>query len=470
MKPNLEKATFIASVIAWLRGIKKSTVLNEYNARETFDDEIWLQSPNEETLSIKSFEDEHAFVMGVRHELPDNAGRKWRTECVYRQVDGNAYLRVRGQCVATQATAEVITPLKPHFITQSLEENWAAPDGLFTTGPEPIELRNDEHEIAQSVLQGDATHFLPCIYVSRDNRNQLPLDVGYLSRKLAGICHVVTEPNRSFSFDLMALAEQRNPYGGAVGIILPNGQEIARFFKRRDDFNGNQMADACINRANTLISGFAPKHGWEWQQLQEAQSRKLRETALAGNSEALTEYIEHFDTELQAKDEQIENLKLMLELERQNNTPTYTDSESLVPPELAKCIGDEIYEGEFSDRLRHYLICATNESCPSIHERTKLFIEKYLQTTNFTGRSSGVIAQIKRASRDGSSILQNLGPLLTDLGFTKSYGGKHIKFSAPTILFGLANETFPSTPSDSQRGGKNRGADIIRNFGLSDLK
>lgn len=218
------------------------------------------------------------------------------------------------------------------------------------------------------------------------------------------------------------------------------------------------------------MSSLAAMHGWEWQNIQEAQSRLLRERVTEQSSEELEGYIEIFDSEIQAKDEQIQNLKQLLELSKAQSSQHSVDTSDLVPPELAKKIGRQLYDGEFSDRLRNFLILCQRGALDEVDNRTNELITRYLQDTEFTGRSVSLSSQIKSACRDGKQMPKQLGAIMQGLGFLKSQDGKHLKYSPPKDLFGLQTEILPSTPSDSQRGGKNRGAEVIRGFGIGDLK
>lgn len=467
---DIDKAAFAAAAIAWIRGIKKSKVLEQADAKELYDDDVWLETTEGETLSFKTFEQGQTSVFGVRLEIPDERGLRWRTECVYSNFGNEAYLRVRGQCVAIDGAAQVSTPLKPYFITQSINDEWAALDGNFKTASKPHYLRDEDVDIASSILSGSATKFLPSIYVSRGNRNQLPFDAEYLARKLAGMCHVVVEPDRSFSFDLMQQTEGRNPYGGAVGLFSPSGREVGRFFRRAGDNTGSQLAGTCVEQVNHFMSSLAASKAWEWQQLQEGQSRHLREQVAAHSSDHLDEYINAFDAEIQAKNERIENLENLLQLSRHKSLAESAERSDLLPPNLVSKIGPELYEGEFSDRLRAYLTMSVQSDSTQADERTKIFIEKFLGATETSGRANSLISQIKTASKDGKETPKRLGALLLSFGFTKSHDGKHLKFSPPNDFFGLQTEVLPSTPSDSQRGGKNRGQEVIRHFGLNDLR
>lgn len=470
VKTGISKATFVASVIAWLRGINRSQILDSADAHESFDDEVWLETAEGETLSLKIYEHKQMAVFGSRLEISDDWGRKWRTECVLTDFGETAFLRVRGQCVAVDATAVVIPPKKPHFIRQAIEDGWCVPDGCFTPALSEIAFDSTSLDAATKIVMGGASNFLPILYVSRGNQGHLPFKATNLAKELAGVCHVVVEPSRAFSFELMERTKRRNPYGGAVALFTPDGREVFKFFKKYDDRAGTNLAKACLQRTNEFVSSQAAQKAWEWQDLQEAQSRRLREAVTNANSEGLEEYMAAFDTELAAKEEKIQNLeaRLLIETARANSETQNTDD--LFPTDLKTQIGPELYDGEFTDRLRSFL--SNSLDAPSVprNARTDEFVRRLLKKLEFSGRSQSLISQIKSACRDGNQMPKQLGSILSGFGFAKSNEGPHLKFQPPKELFGLQTEVLPSTPSDSQRAGKNRGAEVIRSFGLNELK
>tara|TARA_R110001583_G_scaffold195496_1_gene374319 strand:+ start:42413 stop:43864 length:1452 start_codon:yes stop_codon:yes gene_type:complete len=469
-RPDIDKARFTAAAIAWIRGIKASRVLEEFDAKELYYDDAWLETNAGEALALKSYEHNSISAFGVRIEIPDHMGRKWRTECVYSRFADAAFLRIRGQCFAIEQHAVLETPKKPYFISQSIEDNWTASDGKLQIQSNPHYLQTNELSLAQAILTGHATEFLPCIYVSRNNDNSLPLDPNRLAKKIAGLGHIVVEPDRGFSFELMNASNRENPYAGAIGIFAPSGKQLSRLFRKADDRSGYKLETLCIFSVNSFMSGLAAKRGWEWQQIQEEQSRLLRGQISSESTDSFDEYIDYVDAELQAKDEQIENLKTLLEIAKASSSTETIDSSDLLPIALAKVIGRELYDGEFSDRLRFIIKKMAALQNLDVDERTSGFAQEFVKSTNFTGRAASLIAQIKAASKDGNEMPKKLGALLSAMGYSKTQEGKHLKFKAPGDLFGMADEVLPSTPSDSQRGGKNRGGDIIRHLGLSNLR
>ncbi len=466
---TIEKAKFVASILAWVRGIQKSRVLDSTIEKDFYEDEVNLKAQNGETLSIKSYEANSTSVFGARHELPDNEGRIWRTEIVYTsQPDGQSYIRIKGQCVAKHANAHVITPKKPYIINQLIEDGWGYIDNKLRVEPNVKYLDEDDVGLAVEIISGSATYFLPTIYVSRDNKNNCLVDLPSLQRKFAGVCHIVVEPDRKFSFALMEAAKRRNPYGGAIGIFSPDGRELFRTLQ--PSRQSLMQAEESVNR---FLSSMAAKKGWEWQHLQEEQSKKLRTALLLNSKEDIDQYVEYFDSEMAAKNEEIENLQsqiLELQNELTNSVRSVDATCELLPEELKGKIGPELYAGEFSDRLKSIIDATSAQSDTSLHPRTKRFSEILSENTQYSGRASALIHQIKSSCKHGNEMPKLLGHLLSSFGYQRTNDGKHLKFIPPQDLFGLEIEVLPSTPSDSQRGGRNRGQDVIRSFGLKDLK
>ncbi|MEL7106958.1 MAG: hypothetical protein AAGM21_13625 [Pseudomonadota bacterium] len=266
---TISKQDFVAATIAWIRGISRSRVLEDISAQELYDDEVWLESEQGETLSIKSLLLKDSEVFGARLELPDPFGRRWRTEFVVTQGTRSSGLRVRGQCVAADPNAIVETPKKPHIIRQVIEDNWIGIDGEITVSSDPIFVSENEVNTAAKSISGGTSILLPTLYVSRGNNDELPLDVDYIAKKLSGICHVFVEPSRGFSFELMEATTRKNPYGGAVGIFSSDGMQVIRALRRSNDLDGEALAEFCERSAVKYVSGLAARNCWEWQDLQE---------------------------------------------------------------------------------------------------------------------------------------------------------------------------------------------------------
>lgn len=469
VKKAISEATFMAEAIAWIRGIQNSAVLEGFDEKDLHDDDATIRAPNGETLSFKKIEGPDLIVIGVRHEMPDPQGRIWRTECVLTKEGARAFFRVRGQCVAAQPDADVHRPKKPHLIRQAVEEGWGNKDGPFLVQAKAHYLSEPDLDLAKSIVQGEAHCLLPCIYVSRNNDNTLPVDADRLALLLSGLAHVTVEPSRGFSFSLMEIAARNNPYGGAVGIFTFETGELARFQSTNTTSQDAQLQDKIENHTITLVSKRSAQFGWEWQNLQERQAWILRQRLREQASDDLSEYIDLFDAELTAKNETIENLREQLALSEASRSTTHLSS-GLLPDELVTSLGQELYDGEFSDRLRLFLSDQVSSPNEETDARTLKLINRVVENSAFSGRAVGLINQIKAGGKDGNQMPKQIGSLLSGLGFGKSSDGKHTKFTPSQDLFGLSIQVLPTTPGDASRGGRNKAQEIIKDFGLSRLK
>ena len=467
---DITNQKFMAEAIAWIRGIKNSFVLNDVDAKELEEDDARIESASGEILSFKTVNNGNSSVIGVRHELPDQLGRIWRTECVLTRGVTTAHFRVRGQCVATIPNAEIMQPKKPHLIRQVIEESWASIDGRFKVQSSPHYILEADIELAGNLILGRESCMLPCIYISRNNNNSLPLDEKRLSATLSGLAHVIVEPARSFSFSLMEVSSRKNPYGGAIGVIVSGSGEIERFQGNLFNSPTSKFVADIENFVIDLVSKRGAQIGWEWQTLQEHQARQLRQKLVEQNSDELSDYIEQFDAELKAKDEEISNLNERLALVEARKYSSAYLSKGLIPDDFVQQLGKELYEGEFSDRLRLFLNEKSKRQNEVVDARTLELVARILRMSEFSGYAAGLINQIKGAGRDGNQMPQLVGAILSGLGYARSDDGKHTKYSPSTDLFGLSIQMVPKTPSDAGRAGKNKAAEIIRDMKLSQLR
>lgn len=468
VRSDITNATFVAAAIAWIRGINKSTVLENLKESQLHEDDVLIQADSGELLQFKSYKSSDLSAVGVRHELPDSFGRIWRTECVLTNLEESSILRVRGQCVAASASAIVQLPKKPHFITSTISEGWGSSDALFQVGNSPHFLTDDDIDTALAIVTCANSSLLPHVYVSRGDDNSISVDLEVLSRKLAGMAHIVVEPTRSFSFQLMGKSFRKNPYAGAVGVFVPNFGEVSRHFVLGPSHQKLERSTEIVETVITLVSKRAATKGFEWQGLQEAQGKHLRAQLSLNSSDEIEKYVSQFDSEILAKDEQIKNLTQLLELSKNSKDVVTPSTHGLLPEWMTEKIGPQLYEGEFSDRLRH--VIELSSSIGELDPRTQTLVKLFLDHYSYSGRSIALVNQIKSAGKDGSEMLHNLGSILTSFGYDRTTDGKHVKFEPPKGLFGLPPEVLPSTPSDSQRGGKNKASEIIRNFGLNSFK
>ncbi|TJZ92131.1 hypothetical protein FA743_07655 [Paracoccus gahaiensis] len=469
------QSNFIQLLISWLDGVKASKVLVEQSLTEIYDDDILLKSKDgAETLRIKNVNGAEHSALGMQHEILDNEGRIWRTECVLTHRD-KAWAHIRGQCVIADVGAIFQRPKKPFLIKMMLKDGWASIDGDHIIDDKPHRITSDEVDLASRIISGMENGLLPKIYLSRDDDNQLGLNADKLAFDLGGLAHVFVEPDRSFSIDLMEVTNGKNPYGGTVGICLPGRGIIRKFYKRSDADHQASTTNSMIDFIVQYHASISRPYAMDWRALQEAQSRELRKgiegklrDIRASDGHEVDTYIAAFDAEMSTKDARILELENALSDALSADATQITSGIGIIPAELSSVIGRQLYDGEVSDRIRRALNFYICDEKINKSKREHHLIQRLLDASQFSGRSLGLVNEIKSACRDVNEMPKRMGAIFSRLGFARSEEGKHLKFTPPVEFGGIDVAVLPKTSSD-HRAGLNQASDIIDSFSLKDL-
>ena len=228
------------------------------------------------------------------------------------------------------------------------------------------------------------------------------MNADILARKLAGMAHVVVEPSRGFSFQLMGKSLRKNPYAGAIGVFLPGHGEVSRHFGLGPAHQQRERSSELVEVIVNMVSKRVAVRGWEWQGLQEFQGRALRAKIINRASDDLDAYIDQFDREVHAKDERIRNLEQLPEIAQAGKLESRIVAAELLPSELIGKIGPQLYEGEFSDRLRRILEISLSDANSQIDDRTREMAKRLVENTVLCR----LLAAGHRALSDVKPILQ----------------------------------------------------------------
>ncbi len=454
---EIDKAGFTAEVIAWLRGMEGSEILSVSTDKDLDADNPVLQTPSGEELRmlVLSGEGDDAGTMqaiGFSHRTPDQEGRYWQTQAVLRRSGGShAILRMQSQCIATDPLAHLPTPRKPYFIKTILTEGWACADGLLDIRQEPFHLEDsrDGLELARAITEGAATDRLPVIYVSANDRSLPELtetDLEKMAYDLGGIAHVVVEPDRAFSFQLADMVERGNVYGGALGLIIPGKGVTRRLLKGWAFPDSKALAREATRLARTMRTSMPSRDGWSWTRLQEAYTRALRKRERSRVSHE--EYEQLWQEELEAKDARIRELEQAL-ANASDTTISPASSEGILDDNFVSALGPEIYEGEFSDRVRTALeqVAKTGKN-QGWDTRSLWLFEQILSISEPSGRARALLSEIRRATRDNKRSARELPRLLEKYGYQPPTESKHGRQHPKAGYQGLGILTIAKTPSD----------------------
>lgn len=172
VRPSTNRAVFVAEVVAWIRGMQHQTVLSSKSEAELDGANVHVRSASGEELRMRELQtDEGWSAIGIRHDLPDDLGRVWRTECVLKRAaaeGGQDLVRLRTQCIATTSGAQLDTPRKPYLIKALLKNGWGGKDQQLSVTDRPVWLENNAAGLAsdKSMTLGEAAKWLPTVYVS----------------------------------------------------------------------------------------------------------------------------------------------------------------------------------------------------------------------------------------------------------------------------------------------------------------
>lgn len=473
VKPIENRAAFVAEVIAWLRGTAYSTVLASESNKELDGENVHIRSENGEELRLREHREGGDWsAIGFRHDFPDNEGRLWRTEAVLRRPaveEKNDLLRLRTQCLATRAGVRLDTPRKPYLIKSLLKGGWGGTDAHLTVTDKPTWLQDDEVGLgtARLVTLGDATRWLPSIYVSATGQGAWLLsqsEIEKLAYDLGGIAHVVVEPNRAFSFRLRDATEGRNAYGGTVGLSVPSHGVVRRYYLGWQIEDGRGLATAIRVAAANLRSQM-PAFGWDWTELQEqalrAQRERDRSRLSAEESEQLfVEEIENLQDKIRQLEQQLSSYPV---------DSVGTDDAEFSTDNLVGRIGPEVYSGEISDRLR--FAAKTTLSVAEqigLDERSRAILQRIVDRLPLSPALGELSQDLARATKDPKRVASELISLLGRHGYSEKSDNKHIRLEANKGYDGLDAITLPKTPSEN-RGLKNLRKQIERTLGLTKL-
>lgn len=472
--PN--KAAFLAEVIAWLKGMEGSTILDSTSAYELDGENVYLCSTKGEELRMRELKRNGDWeAIGFQYDMPDDQGRVWRTEAVLRRdkvSKDEGLIRLRTQCIPKAPGAYITTPKKPYLIKTLLNNKWGTRDGEFDICNSPHWLENSDVDIAvaQLVMSGSAGQRLPIVYISATGHEEWLLtqnEIEKLAYDLEGVAHVLAEPSRNFSMRLRDITEGKNIYNGTVGISLP-GRGIIRQFFLGTQFEQISELIECVKTTSINLRGVMPATGWEWSELQEHALRS-QQAALRGalSQDDANQLLEDYGKELASLQDENRQLKELINSQTVDNFEN--DYKKFKSEEISLKICDEIYPGEVSDRIRYAAETAlSTKDTKGIDPRTIAVWQSILECIPRSTGLDDLLADIERATKDPNRLAVEVPKLLERHGYCEKGDNKHIRLEPKNGFSGLQSITVPKTPSEI-RGLQNQRKQIERTLGIGIL-
>lgn len=462
--------SLIAQVIAWLRGIEASRVLDSADESEFDKDYATIRDEGGEALTLRVLRrNDLVEVIGFRHDIPDQHGRLWRTEAVLRwAAPGDGLLRLRGTCLARQADARLARPKKPFLIKAILADDLGGDDQLLRVVDTPHYLSESDEGLDHAVLAltGEACAHLPVVYLSApdDTARGLPKRaIARLAHQLGGVAHVLVEPSRAFSFVLRDRMEGQNPFGGTVAVAVPNRGIVRRFWI------GPLLPDTAalsqaIAEAVIALRSAMPASGWDWTVLQDAALReqRARERGLLADEAIYSNEIDNLEGQVANLNDRIAQLESDLALARE---VAAEDRAAVSVVQVGQVL--EIYEGELIDRLRAAAeLALSSADRVGLDKRSSAVLRAFLSAYPQSQARADLAEEVGRATRAGAKMAQQVEKLLSRHGYVWKSNNGHARLEAKPGYDGLLSLTLSSSPSD-HRTPDNLRKQILNALGLS---
>lgn len=450
---NPDTSAFIGAVRRWLEG-SPHTAFKHEDLDEISPEGHSLCVVGNERLEALIANDVERGTAGFRHTVVDGA-IEWRTTVVFSRSSEDCWLSVRTARESAQATTSLPRGKKPLLVRTLLSALGGGLDAELYCQDKPHYLKINDLGMAARLLNGDSDNHLPVVYVSCGFLGHPHVRVEPLAKVLGGMAHVLVEPDRSFSRALQSDVGSRNAYGGSIGIYWPHGDS----FKLLVDPYATREIDArhdVVDKVLRSLLNRRPLTRCTWSRAEADVAsdvfRKLRDSG----SQEINDYVAVFDSELQAKDRQIEDAeseiqKLTARL-RQMDTQR-ADFETFLKIDNEQ----EFFEGEFANIIKEGIFGAV-ESAQNGSRRQHILTAFHL-SLNTSDVARAKRDELKKLLRGYTSMTKVIRDGLIKLGFSIAEDRKHYKLTyMQDERYGF---TLPKTGSD-HRGGMNAVSDIAK--------
>jgi hypothetical protein len=448
-------AEFLVAVREWLLGsphtVFETADLEQFEAKSE-----WTARRSNELVESLKFEGPGTESAAVRYTKVDG-GLEWTSTIAFSRSQPSSWIGIRTSCESQHPSVRLPVAKKPVFVRTFLNRLGGGADGEITAQSSPVQLANSDIDVAARCISGRAGCRMPVVYVSAEFRGGHVLNAARLADALAGMAHVLVEPNRPFSVRLMSEVASQNVYGGTIGIYWPDGGGRRSFFLGREFESATELERAVIEEVRSALANRRPLARVTWSAVQEMVSRRTYMTLRDQGSTQVEKYVEEFDKEVKAKqaelaDAEREIARLNAEIRKyQAQSPMQSGLALQTSPEQDLFPGELL--GVVRDALAEAVARVPNDS------RRQHVLSSIVQANPPTGEAESMRSRLKALLRDYRSMDAKVKGTLEDMGFEVSEEGKHFKI----VFQGDDRYTFTMPKSGSDhRGGLNLASDISR--------
>lgn len=446
---------FLLAVRQWLLGSPHTAFEESYLSEMEARDEFSAKKSNE-LIEVLKYEASGNDTAAIRYTKLDG-GLEWVSTIVFSRSQPASWIGIRTSCESQHPAARLPVAKKPVFVQTFLTHLGGGTDGEIKVQAIPLRLANSDIPLAARCMSGRAGCRLPLVYVSARFQGGHIVNVDSLAGALAGMAHVLVEPNRAFSVRLMNEVSSQNVYGGAIGVYWPEGGGRRSFFTHQESASPQEMERAVVEEVRSALANRRPLARVTWSAVQELISRRTFNSLREQGSTEVQKYVDEFDKELKSKQEKIEDAereisRLEAEVRKyQAQSPMQSGLTLQTAPE------QDLYAGELLGVVRDALADAVTRVTED--SRRQHILNSIVQANPPTGEAEAMRNRLKVLLRDFRSMDAKVRSALQDMGFDISEDGKHFKI----VFQGDDRYTFTMPKSGSDhRGGLNLASDISR--------
>ncbi|MBK8097626.1 MAG: hypothetical protein IPK26_10995 [Planctomycetes bacterium] len=418
----------------------------------------WNTQRGVDRLDVLSHSSATVDAAAVRYTKTDG-DLEWVTTIVFSREADSSWVGIRVSCECTNPARRLPPAKKPVVVRTLLNDLGGGADAALDVLNVAHRLDNADVDLAARLLTGRTKCRLPVVYVSSGFDGGYTLDCDRLASDLAGMAHVVVEPNRPFSLRLKLDVGDENVYGGTIGVYWPDGAGRRSFFLGGAHDTPGDLAHAIIDEVRSALVNRRSLDRCTWSAVQTLVSRSALDALKAAGSQEVDKYCDEFDKELKAKDDLLRGAEK--EIGRLQAEIRKYEARAPMGAGLVLRTGTEsdLFESEIADIVRDAMEDAASRVTA---DSRRAHVLAAILAANAVGGAAGKMRErVKDLLRGMTTVDAKIRRGLEDLGFAIDDDGKHYK-----IVFKSDDRytfTLPKSGSD-HRGGLNAASDIGRLF------
>lgn len=314
-------------------------------------------------------------------------------------------------------------------------------------------------------MLGNSSTYLPVVYLSYNSFLPLKyaIDPEKIAIKLAGIAHVLVEPNIEFSKKIKTTSNGNNAYNGYIGVYFPSTKYRDFISYNAQDKNQANYYKSIANAVHFAVQQAALNHSnvddWSWDKiaLENAKQRFIMQAHMTSDAKKeFDEYVLAFDIENQRLKEKIKSLNDQLDSKTAQLESLKAKNDQDVMIRL-KCNIQEFYMDEFYDFVLNVLM--RTKAKLATGTRPYEIMEDILKSNKFSNKGKAIFKDIETALFEDS--LKKRRSDLQKCGFKVEVGSHDkITFHDNKYMFTLSN-----SPSD-YRNNENTYKEIMKSLNI----